>query len=385
MKGHIRERSPGHWAIILDVQDAATGRRRRKWHSFKGTKRQAHEECARLVAAMKAGSYVEPSKITLAEFFDRWLNHIKPNVSPRTLERYEEIAKKNLVPLLGAVSITKLRPIDISQAYATALTSGRRRGKGGLSARTVHHMHRVLSQALKQAVRWDLLLRSPCDRLEKKDRPKVEKKPVATIDAAETVKAIAAARDRRLFVPILLGSMCGMRRGEIVALRWKNVDLDRAQIAVVASIEQTKAGCREKEAKAGRSRTIAMPALLVDELRAYRLTQAQEMLRLGMRPSGETLVVTKEDGSGMQPRSLTHAVAEFMKGLGSKVRLHGLRHSHASHLLAANVHPKIVQERLGHSGIAITMDIYSHLMPNMQADAAAKVDAALKGIDKNAS
>jgi integrase len=244
MKGHIRERSPGHWAIILDVQDAATGKRRRKWHSFKGTKRQAHEECARLVAAMKAGAYVEPSKMTLAEFFDRWLAHIKPNVSPRTLERYEEIAKKNLVPLLGALPITKLRPIDISQAYAAALTSGRRRGDGGLSARTVHHMHRVLSQALKQAVRWDLLLRSPCDRLEKKDRPKVEKKPVATIDAAETVKAISAARDRRLFVPILLGSMCGMRRGEIVALRWKNVDLDRAQIAVVASIEQTKAGCR---------------------------------------------------------------------------------------------------------------------------------------------
>ncbi len=385
MKGHIRERSPGHWAIILDVQDAATGKRRRKWHSFKGTKRQAHEECARLVAAMKAGAYVEPSKMTLAEFFDRWLAHIKPNVSPRTLERYEEIAKKNLVPLLGALPITKLRPIDISQAYAAALTSGRRRGDGGLSARTVHHMHRVLSQALKQAVRWDLLLRSPCDRLEKKDRPKVEKKPVATIDAAETVKAISAARDRRLFVPILLGSMCGMRRGEIVALRWKNVDLDRAQIAVVASIEQTKAGCREKEAKAGRSRTIAMPVLLVDELRAYRLTQAQELLRLGMRPTGETLVVTKEDGSGMQPRSLTHRVAEFMKGLGSKVRLHGLRHSHASHLLAANVHPKIVQERLGHSGIAITMDIYSHLMPNMQAEVAAKVDAVLKGIDKNAS
>ena len=306
-------------------------------------------------------------------------------MSPRTLERYEEIAKKNIVPLLGAAVLTKLKPIQISEAYAKALAGGRRDGKGGLSARTVHHMHRVLSQALKQAVRWDLLLRSPCDRLEKQDRPKVEKKPVATIDAAETVKAIGAARDRRLFVPILLGSMCGMRRGEIVALRWRNVDLDRAQIAVVASIEQTKAGCREKDAKAGRSRTIAMPALLVDELRAHRLTQAQEMLRLGMRPDGETLVVTKEDGSGVQPRSLTHAVAEFMKERGSKVRLHGLRHSHASHLLAANVHPKIVQERLGHSGIAITMDIYSHLMPNMQAEAAAKVDVALRGIDKNAS
>jgi len=104
-----------------------------------------------------------------------------------------------------------------------------------------------------------------------------------------------------------------------------------------------------------------------------------------MRPTAETLLVTKEDGAGVQPRSLTHAVSEFMRSLGSKVRLHGLRHSHASHLLAANVHPKVVQERLGHSGIAITMDIYSHVMPNMQAEAAAKIDAALKGADKNAS
>lgn len=260
MKGHIRERSPGHWAIVIDLRDNSAGKRRRKWHSFKGTKRQAQEECARLISEMKAGSYFEPSKMTVAEFFERWLTHIRPNVSPRTFERYEEIAKKNLVPLLGAVVLTKLRPIQISEAYAKALAVGRRNGKGGLSARTVHHMHRVLSQALKQAVRWDLLLRSPCDRLEKKDRPKVEKKTVPTIDAGETVKAIAAARSRRLFVPMLLGSMCGLRRGEIVAVRWKNVDLERAQVAVLASIEQTKAGCREKEVKGSRARTNAGPA-----------------------------------------------------------------------------------------------------------------------------
>jgi len=244
-------------------------------------------------------------------------------------------------------------------------------------------MHRVLSQALKQAVRWDLLVRSPCDQLEKKDRPKVEKRAVPTIDASETVNAIEAARERRLFIPILLGSMVGMRRGEIVALRRKSVDLDRAQIAIVAAIEQTKAGCREKEVKGSKCRTIAMPAMLVDELRSHFITQAEEMLRLGTRPDGDTLVDMSADGKSIQPRSLTKTVSDFMKGLGSKVRLHGLRHSHASHLLAENVHPKIVQERLGHSSIAITMDIYSHVMPNMQSEAAAKVDAVLKAAQKN--
>ena len=291
-------------------------------------------------------------------------------------------AKKNIVPLIGGLLLSKLQPVNISEAYAKALESGRRDGKGGLSPRTVHHMHRVLKQALGQAVRWNVLVKNPAD-LEKKDRPKVEKKVVATIDAAETMKAIDEARELRLFVPILLGSMAGARRGEICALRWKSIDLDGAQAAIIASIEQSKSGCREKETKGSKCRTLALPSLLVEELKAWRLRQAQELLRLGMRADGETLVVTQPDGSGLQPRSLTHAVSAFMKSRGNKVRLHGLRHSHASHLLAENVHPKIVQERLGHSSIAITMDIYSHLMLNMQADAAAKVDLALRGAKKS--
>jgi hypothetical protein len=181
MKGHLRERSPGHWAIILDVQDA--GKRRRKWHSFKGTKRQAQSECARLITEMETGEYVEPSKVTLAEFLERWLKHIKPNVAPRTHERYEQIATKNIGPLLGTKPLSKLQPIDISEAYSKALESGRRDGKGGLSPRTVHHMHRVLYSALSQAERWKLISRSPAALLEKRDRPKIERKSVATIDA----------------------------------------------------------------------------------------------------------------------------------------------------------------------------------------------------------
>lgn len=140
-KGSIKERSPGYFAIILDVKDAS-GKRRRKWHSFKGTKRQAQIECSRLITEMESGDYVEPSKMTLADFFERWLRHIKPNVSPPTHERYTHIALKNIVPLLGSKILSKLAPIDISEAYPKAIESGRRDGKGGLSPRTVHHLHR---------------------------------------------------------------------------------------------------------------------------------------------------------------------------------------------------------------------------------------------------
>jgi integrase len=377
MKGSIRERSPGRWAIILDQRDPATGKRKRKWHSFQGNKRGAQIECARLVSEMSGGGYVEPSKLTVLQFFDRWLKHIKPNVSPRTHERYEQIALKNVAPLLGAKILSKLQPIDISEAYAKALENGRRDGNGGLSPRTVHHMHRVLYSALSQAERWKLIVRNPAALLEKRDRPKIERKPVRTIDAPSTAAVFDAARERRLFVPLVLASLCGLRRGEITALRWRSIDLDNGQLAVVASTEQTDAGMiREKEAKSGRSRTVALPAMAVEELRRWRLTQAQELLRLGVRADEDRHVVTQTDGSPLQPRSLTHAVSEFLKEW--RVTLHSLRHSHASHMLASNIHPKIVQERLGHSSIAITMDIYSHLMPNMQGEAAAAVDGVLR-------
>jgi integrase len=381
MKGSIRERSPGHWAIILDQRDPATGERKRKWHSFEGTKRAAQAECARLITEIKSGVYVQPSRITLAAFFDRWLRHIKPNVAPRTYERYEQIATKNIAPLLGAKLITTLRPIDISEAYAKALESGRCNGTGGLSPRTVNHMHRVLYSALDQAERWKLIARNPAALLEKRDRPKIERKPVVTIDAPTTAAVLDAARERRLFIPILLGSLCGLRRGEITALRWKAIDLESGQLAVVASTEQTDAGeIREKESKSGKARTVALPSLAIEELRRWKAAQAQELLRLGERADDSLHVVTQADGSPLQPRSLTHVVSAFLKEWN--VTLHKLRHSHASHMLASNIHPKIVQERLGHSSIAITLDIYSHLLPNMQGEAAAAVDGAVRAAIK---
>src|SRR6516162_8539808 len=377
MKGHIRERSPGHWAIVLSLTDPATGKRKLKWHSFKGTKRAAQAECARLITVTRDGSYVEPSKLTVSQFFDRWLKHIKANVSPRTHERYQQIATKNIAPLLGAKALSKLQPIDISEAYSKALRSGRRDGQGGLSPRTVHHMHRVLYSALKQAERWKLIVRNPAALLEKRDRPKIEKKPVLTIDAPTTARVFDAARESRLFIPLILGSLCGLRRGEITAIRWKAINLDAGQLAVVASTEQCDTGpVREKEAKSGKSRTIAIPAMAVVELRRWKLAQAEEMLKLGTKVDDSWRVVTQADGTSPQPRTLTRAVSKFLKQWG--VTLHKLRHSHASHLLAANVHPKVVQERLGHSGIGITMDLYSHLMPNMQTEAAAAVDGAMR-------
>jgi hypothetical protein len=161
MKGHIRERSPGHWAIVIDIRDPATGERKRRWHSFAGTKRQAQNECARLISQLNGGTYLEPNKTTVVQFLDRWLDDVRTHVSPKTHERYAQICHKNIMPLLGAVMLAKLKPEQISEAYAKALATGRRKGDGGLSPRTVRQMHAILKSALAQAVKWEILVRNP--------------------------------------------------------------------------------------------------------------------------------------------------------------------------------------------------------------------------------
>ena len=301
---------------------------------------------------------------------------MRGQVAPRTHERYAELVRYHLVPLFGGLALAKLQPSHISAAYAKALASGRRDGTGGLSPRTTHHLHRVLRQALQQALRWQLLARNPADLVRP---PKVEREQMQTLDADETIALIETARGTDMLVPILLGALCGLRRGEATALRWRSVDLDAGTLAVVASTEQTKQGIREKETKSGKGRSLVLPAILREELRAHRLNQTQALLQVGVRLTGDHHVVARADGQPLQPRSLTHAFVKFIRRHNlPRVRLHDLRHSHATHMLREGVHPKIAQERLGHSSVSVTIDLYSHVLPGMQAEAVSRVDAAMQ-------
>ena len=300
---------------------------------------------------------------------------MKAQVALRTHERYSELIRKNIVPSLGAVRLATLRPVQISGVYAKALISGRRDGQGGLSPSTVLYMHRITKHALADAVRWGLLAKNPADAV---DPPKVERPTLTTYDMGQTAELLDAARPTRLYVPILLGVLCGLRRGEIVALRWSNVDLARSQVSVTEAAEQTKAGVRYKPPKSGRSRTVALSGFVVEELRAHKLRPAEELLRLGVRQEN-AFVYTREDGQPIQPRTLTQGWMALMRtGLLPRVRFHDLRHAHATHMLASGVHPKVASERLGHSKVGITLDLYSHVLPGMQADAAARLDDALQ-------
>jgi integrase len=218
--------------------------------------------------------------------------------------------RNNIVPLIGATRMAKLRPADrpaeqISDAYAKALANG-------LSARTVRHMHTVLKAALKQARVWRVIADNPAELVKP---PKPERKEIKTVDADQTVAMIEAARGTPIFIPILLGVLCGLRRGEIAALRWRSVNLEKRQLSVVASTEQFH-GVREKDTKNGKGRSVALPPLLVTELRRYRIQQAEWFLRLGMRLSDDHHVCTREDGKTVWPSSLGRAVSKFMRRQG---------------------------------------------------------------------
>jgi integrase len=228
--------------------------------------------------------------LTVRDWLTLWLAAVREEVSPKSHERYAEIARHFLMPALGNLQLTRLAPSHIQQAYSGWATGGRRDGKdGGLSPLTRRHIHRILNSALARAVEQQVLARNPAEAF-KKRLPKVERREMTTLSADQSARLLAAIKHTRVYWPVLLALSTGMRRGEVFALRWKNVDLERGSLRVMESLEQTKAGIRFKAPKTDRTRAITLPAFSVDELRRLKRQQAEELLILGIRQSGETLV-----------------------------------------------------------------------------------------------
>jgi integrase len=379
--GHIRERSPGSFELRYELgTNPATGKRRTVTATVRGSRKDADRELRRLLRALDTGEHVDPDRITVREWLATWLDTIRAEVAPKSAERYAEIVNNFLVTALGNLQLAKLASVQIQEAYNAWANAGRRDGKpGGLAPRTRRHIHRILSAALARAVENQLIARNPCEVF-KKRLPKVERHEMAVLTAEQSARLLTEIRHTRVYWPVLVALATGARRGEILALRWRNVDLDRGTVRVVESLEQTKAGLRFKAPKNEKTRPITLPAFAAAELRRLKREQAESLLRLGVRQTGETLLCGRADGEPMPPRSLTHEFGKAIRRAKDlpRVRFHDLRHSHATQLLLAGVHPKVAQERLGHSSISVTLDLYSHVTATMQEDAAAKLDMAFQ-------
>lgn len=382
MQGQVKQRSKGSWSIILYLgRDPVTGKKRQRWVTYHGSKKAAQAELARLVHEVNTGSFVEPSKLTVKEYLEKWLSdYAAAKVGAKTLERYNGIIHQHLIPSLGAVPLVRLQPLHIQGAYSAALTRGARKdGRAGvLSKQTVLHHHRVLRLALKHAVRWQLVTRNVADAVEP---PRPDAREVNGLDEARTASILTSAAGTRLQIPILLAISTGLRRGEILALRWQDLDLRAGMLTVRRSLQETKQkGLTFKEPKSRRGRrSISMPSLAVELLEAHRDNQSQAKGKLGDAYQDTDLVCACEDGSVWAPSAFTSAFRALLRRRKIKgVRFHDLRHAHASQLQRAGVQPRVISERLGHSRVAFTLDTYSHLLPGMDNDAAQKTDEGLR-------
>jgi integrase len=393
-QGHIRQQGKGSWELKFDLgRDPLTGKRITKYATYRGTKRKAQEELTRLLAHRNDGSYIDPTKMTLAEYLRHWLAaDIDRRVAPLTAVRHRGIVEKNIIPKLGHVPMRKLTGVHIEAFEAELQREGwvkRRRQPAkangaepetvenrGLSAQTVQHVHRTLSQALGHAVRLGVLFKNPAGQVKP---PKPDRREIKILGKDEISTLLKAAKGTPLYLPVLVALTTGLRRSELLGLRWS--DVNAAILTVNQSLQRIRGKVTFKAPKTKTSRrSITLPALTVQALQEHRAAQSEDRLKLGLGgrdPQG--LVFNRADGKPLDADSLTKAFGRLVSAADvTPITLHGLRHTHISHLLMDGVHVKVVSERAGHANVNITLSVYAAYIPNMQADAALRVDAWLR-------
>lgn len=383
MRGYITKRAKDSYTIVLELgRDPETGKRKQQWVSVKGNKKEAEKRLTELLTQVENGIYIKSNKSTLAEYLKIWLkDYAWPNLSPKTAEGYEYIIKSHLIPSLGKLTLTQLKPEHLQRYYAEKLSAGRIDGKGGLSPKTVRHHHITLHGALQSAVKWGLLARNPADAV---DAPRFQRPEMNIMNADEISTFLEATKDTPFYALFYLALFTGMRRSELLALRWTDIDLMLCQLYVSRSLHQLKnGGIIYRQPKSDKSRRmISLTPSTAIILREHKEHQNSEKLLQGLPVSDDDLIFSQPDGSPYRPDTITHAWIKLARKTGLRgIRLHDARHTHASLMLKQGIHPKIVQERLGHSSIQITLDTYSHVAPGLQEAAAKRFDDLIQPRD----
>jgi integrase len=369
MKGHVRKRG-SKWCFVLDTgRDEKTGRRKQKWFSGFNTKKEAERAMVSKINELEKGSFVEPSKTTLKEYLEQWIeDYAKTTLRPSTLQTYKTYINNHIIPSLGSFTIQQLQPMHLQRFYNEKLTNGRVDGKGGLSPSTVRYLHVIIKEALGHAVKWQLLSRNVADLV---TPPSIRKKEIITMETDEITKFLSYAQGDRLYIAFLLAVFTGLRRGEILGLRWKDINMEAKTASIRKNLVVVEGKLVLQEPKTnGSIHSVSLPSTTIEALKKHKRIQNQEKLKMGINYQDNDLIVATSLGTPVSPRNLLRSFYRIIERADlPKISFHALRHTHATLMLKQGEHPKIVSERLGHSNTRITMDIYSHVLPNMQQEA----------------
>jgi integrase len=369
MRGYIRKASNGSWQIEIYTGQMKDGKRQRIFETVRGRKSDAQNKCNDLLVELQKGNYAAAGRRTVAEHLSNWLeSYVKTNCSQRTLEGYQSIVAHHLIPELGDIKLKHLRPQSIQSYYSKAIEK--------LSAVSVHHHHRVLSEALKYAVRQGYLAHNPAEMV---DPPSPRKNPMRTLTATEVEILLTSVRDSGYYPIIYTAISTGLRQAEILGLRWRDIDLDMNSISVSQVLYIRKGKVQFKEPKTPHSRRrVSMTPKLAIFLKLYRIQRERYYLQLGEPLTLDTLVFTTIEGKPIDAHILSRAFGRLAQkaGLGH-VRFHDLRHTFATLMFLHGAKPKVISEALGHASVGFTMDVYSHIIEGMQQDAMALLDEVL--------
>jgi integrase len=371
--GHIRARSPGAWELKYDVgRDPQTGRRVTRYATVRGSKADARRKLRELLSAVDRGAHIEPSKLTVAELVRQRI--ATWDVGARTREHYQTVALM-VTRHLGETLVQRLTTTDVEQWH------GKLR-EAGLSRTTIGHAHRLLVRALADAVRHHLVGRNVArEQPLPKARGADKTNKVRTVKSEQIPDLLKKLEGSAFHVPVVVALYTGLRRGEQLALRWLDVDLDGKVMTVARALDETKAdGITVKLTKteAG-ERTISLPDIVIDALRRHRKAQLERSMLLGLgRPPDDALVFPADDGGHMGPRAFSLRWLRCVRRLGLPAgHWHALRHTHASMLISAGVDVVTVSRRLGHADPKVTLGIYAHLFTKDDRAAADAINAAL--------